>query len=307
VAEWWDMQAAGVRYREYAPCEALRGWVRALFSFSEPVEEPSRRAILVEVQFGPGERLCAPGFADAHSCIVFDFDKQYGPDGTWHPSSLLPRADLIGPMTFPGPLSVPVRAEGIGAYFCAGAVVPGAPAAELENRVFGLEDIWGRTGRQLAEDLWGARSEGARLDRLESALLERVAAARPARGESRDLSRMAAWIVENAGDVPVERLAEAAGLSRRHFTRVFRDTTGVSPKVYCQLARFRSALAHVGRGKSLGWAQVALQCGYADQSHMIAEFRRFSGLTPEALAQGRWFHPFLEGTARRQHGHRSFP
>jgi hypothetical protein len=31
---------------------------------------------------------------------------------------------------------------------------------------------------------------------------------------------------------------------------------------------------------------------------MIAEFRRFSGFTPDVLAQGQWFHPFIEGGRR---------
>ena len=34
--------------------------------------------------------------------------------------------------------------------------------------------------------------------------------------------------------------------------------------------------------------------GYADQSHMIAEFRQFSSLTPQELANRDWFHPFIE-------------
>jgi AraC-like DNA-binding protein len=41
------------------------------------------------------------------------------------------------------------------------------------------------------------------------------------------------------------------------------------------------------------WAEVAAELGYADQSHMIAEFRELSGLTPDALATQRWFHPFI--------------
>jgi AraC-like DNA-binding protein len=51
------------------------------------------------------------------------------------------------------------------------------------------------------------------------------------------------------------------------------------------------------------WAQAAAGMGYADQSHMIAEFRRFGGLTPHELASQDWFHPFIEraagGTALR--------
>jgi AraC-like DNA-binding protein len=39
---------------------------------------------------------------------------------------------------------------------------------------------------------------------------------------------------------------------------------------------------------------VAFEVGYTDQSHMIAEFRQFSSLTPHMLATERWFHPFIE-------------
>lgn len=42
------------------------------------------------------------------------------------------------------------------------------------------------------------------------------------------------------------------------------------------------------------WARVAMELGYADQSHMIAEFREFSSLTPHMLATERWWHPFIE-------------
>ena len=91
----------------------------------------------------------------------------------------------------------------------------------------------------------------------------------------------------------VNRLADAAGVSRQHLTRVFRETVGVSPKRYCRLARFQAGLAYAGAGDGVKWAQVAAELGYADQSHMIAEFRELSSLTPEALATQRWFHPFI--------------
>lgn len=68
---------------------------------------------------------------------------------------------------------------------------------------------------------------------------------------------------------------------------------GVSPKRYCRLSRFHAALAYAGAGSGLQWAEVAADLGYADQSHMIAEFREFSSLTPDALATQRWFHPFI--------------
>lgn len=292
------MRSGAVHYREYAPCGALRDSVRAVFSFSEAGEEPSSRPVLWEAQFGPGERLCAPSFADAHPCIVFSFERYYGPEGVWRSGSERSRGEVIGPMTAPGPPSVPARRESIGVYFRAGAVIPGASIAELENRVVALEAVWGGEGRQLAEEMSAMRSQTARIHRLESALARRMEARRQ-QNRWLDVPGMAAWILERRGLLPVERLAQSAGLSRQHFTRVFRSSVGVTPKVYCRLARLRPALAYVARGQKIDWAQVAAECGYADQSHMIAEFRRFTGMTPEALLQGRWFHPFMERAARQ--------
>ena len=100
----------------------------------------------------------------------------------------------------------------------------------------------------------------------------------------------------------VRRLADAAGVSRQHLTHVFRQAVGVSPKRYCRLARFQAGLVHAGVGAGVQWSRVAAELGYADPSHMIAEFRELSSLTPEALATQRWFHPFiLDARARRPH------
>lgn len=296
----WDVLSQAVLYREYSPCEALRGSVRALFSFSEPRPDASSALpILWEVQFGPGERSCAPTFADGHASIVFGFEKRYCPDGAWRPCSASSNGVLIGPTTIPGPPSVPYRAESIGAYFRVGSVIAGAPLSDFENRVIALEDLWGLEARRLAEDLNAIQSESARIARLEAALIRRITSLRPT-GTALDIPRVAAWIVSSGGRLTVERLAAAAGLSRQHFARVFHTNVGMPPKVYCQLARFQATLAHLQAGAEVEWAQVACEAGYTDQSHMIAEFRRFSGMTPEALRRDRWFHPFIERSVRRR-------
>src|SRR5579862_9470997 len=109
------MSGSAVCYREYPTCEALQGTVRAWFSFSEPVEiQSGTRPVSWELEFDAGERLCAPGFADGHACIVFSLEKQYCPDGVWHSCSESPRGDAIGPMTLPSPPSVPARRESVG-------------------------------------------------------------------------------------------------------------------------------------------------------------------------------------------------
>lgn len=296
------MSGGAVRYREFRPCGALRGSVRALFSFSEPIEESTSRPVALEVQFSSGERLCAPTFADAHVSIVFSFARHYCPDGMWRSALESSTGNAMGPMTTAGPPSVPVRPESIGVYLRAGCAIPGAPVTELENRVVSLEDLWGPAARELAEDLDAIRGETARIARLESALVRRITAQRPFE-PSIDIPSLTEWIAQSGGQLTVEHLADCAGLSRQHFTRVFRANVGVSPKAYCQLARFHSTLAYVRPGEDVEWAQVAAESGYSDQSHMIAEFRRFAGMTPEVLLHGTWFHPFIERRVRERRSH----
>jgi AraC-like DNA-binding protein len=62
-------------------------------------------------------------------------------------------------------------------------------------------------------------------------------------------------------------------------------------------------LAHAHAQGKVDWAQTALDLGYADQSHMIAEFRQFRGLAPQALASAHWFHPFIERAGRTMRNH----
>lgn len=193
---------ASVRYREYEPSKALRGHIRALFSFTESTEEYSTRPVLLDVKFDSGERVCAPTFADVHCCIVFTFAKHYCPDGAWREYCVVPRGHAMGPMTSPGPPTVPERAECIGAYFRAGAGIPGIPAVELENRVVALEGFCGEPGRRMAEELCDSRSEASRIDCLESALIQRIDAARRSQTTSLEISRLAAWVVESAGQLP---------------------------------------------------------------------------------------------------------
>ena len=290
-----DGLRAVVRYREYAPCEALRPFVRALFSFARPGErEAPEHRVIREVCFRAGDSFCAPLFADGHASIVFSFPRACRAGGVWEPYASDPHGEVIGPMTRVGWASLSERQEAVGAYLRAVSAwaLMGVAASALTDRVVPLEDLWGVCASAAAERFNECTPEAERIGELESTLQRRIARVQD-RSSAVDIARLAAWVVRNRGGVGVEELAASAGVSRQHLTRVFRKSVGVSPKRYCRLARFREALAYTD-DPGQDWAQAALEMGYADQSHMIAEFRCFSSLTPEQLARGRWFHPFIE-------------
>lgn len=289
------MFPAAVHYREFAPCEALREHVRAFFSFAPPLERaPGSRPLIRELRFGEGDLLGAPALADGHVSLAFSFEQGWACDGHWRRALSAPRGDVIGPMSAVGATSLDQIPEAVGVFLRAGhaCALIGAPPAELADRVVALEDLWGAAAAGLPAEL-AAAPESARINRLESVLLRRLVQA-PAAETALNAPGLAQCILRGRGRLKIERLADAAGVSRQHLTRSFREAVGVTPKLFARLARFQAGLAYAGCGAKVDWPQAALELGYADQSHMIAEFREFSSLTPQTLARQRWFHPFIE-------------
>jgi AraC-like DNA-binding protein len=81
------------------------------------------------------------------------------------------------------------------------------------------------------------------------------------------------------GPLSNRELASAAGTSVRTFERRFRDSFHLSPQQYIRKLRIREACRQlVFSTKSL--AEVALETGFADQSHFSHEFRRQMGRSP---------------------------
>lgn len=87
-------------------------------------------------------------------------------------------------------------------------------------------------------------------------------------------------IDRSRGEVRLPELAEAACLSNKQFQRVFSDYVGMKPKEFLQVVRFQYALSVLQRSPGMTFSRLAYECGYYDQSHLINEFRRFSGYTP---------------------------
>jgi AraC-like DNA-binding protein len=286
-------------YREFAPHAALQPYIRAVFSFIPGAEDTrlSRTRTSEFLAFG-GNATCPPILADGHACLSFTLGEVCHADGRWR-AAPTPYAGHIVGATHADSSGVE-RPSMIGAYFRAGGLpaFTSVPVDELTDRVVRVEDVLGPAAANVAARLAEA-SEAVRIDALESLLIERLREQRRPTA-SVDVAGLAASIEQSAGQVTVEQLAHEAGISRQHLTRLFRERVGVTPKLYARLARFQSGLAYAGAGEAADWVHAALALGYADQSHWIAEFKEFSGLTPHRFAARRWFHPFVERAVRVQ-------
>jgi len=91
---------------------------------------------------------------------------------------------------------------------------------------------------------------------------------------------------ETADDLSVTRLAEVAGIHPVYLTATFRRFFGVSISAYARQRRAERA-RHLLATSRLPLAEVALACGYADQSHFSRAFKSAFGITPAAYRRGR--------------------
>ena len=82
--------------------------------------------------------------------------------------------------------------------------------------------------------------------------------------------------------VSVDQLANEAGVSSRQLERRFLREVGVGPKLLGRIIRFQQVFRAVEH-RNAAWAEVAVECGYYDQAHLIRDFNQFAQQTPAVL------------------------
>jgi AraC-like DNA-binding protein len=193
-----------------------------------------------------------------------------------------------------------IRLTPIGAH-----LLLGTPMDLLTDRTLALEDVDSRFSRLLTEHAEATQARAARFDIVENIIATRLASAPP---PPAGLLHCWQMLEESANHVDLARLPKELGCSRRHLIAQFHKYFGMTPKMIARIGRFHQAVAaihHEGRrhpmpypeGKpyldrlvdanvgtatqrTMRWADLALRCGYYDQSHFINDFRSFSGLSP---------------------------
>lgn len=197
-----------------------------------------------------------------------------------------PASILTGVTTRAQVIDTDEQAYVAGVCFRPGGTVAfsGMPANELSDVDMPLDMLWAPSRvERLRSDLLEAPTPAAILDVIEVALREMW--------RDRGLHPAVAFALSAFRARPsVGRVADvtaAIGLSPKRFIERFRAEVGVTPKRYCRLLRFQHAVATAHGCAEVDWAGLALACGYADQAHLIHEFREFSGLTPTRYEAGR--------------------
>jgi hypothetical protein len=137
----------------------------------------------------------------------------------------------------------------VGAQLRPGACLPlfGAPANELAARHTALEDLWGADAMFVHDRIFSARDAAQQLDIFEAMLVEhlpRVRGVHPA---------VAQALAGFSATSSVDAMVAASGYSHRHFIQLFEHETGLTPKRFCRVQRFRKLLADAAAFPALSW------------------------------------------------------
>jgi AraC-like DNA-binding protein len=208
-----------------------------------------------------------------------DEDRHVFDRANYRPQRSYRRSWLSGPHSEFIVIDTAPNASMIGAHFRPGganAFFP-LPLGELRNNVLDLDVFWKSAADSLRDQLLEAASPTEKFRIFEDALLARC---RSVESTHRAVSHALDCFMREPGGAAIGTVADRVGFSPRHFIELFNDQVGMTPKVFCRVRRFQRALYQIHRHRDFAWADLAVDCGYYDQAHLIHDFKEFCGMTP---------------------------
>jgi AraC-like DNA-binding protein len=149
---------------------------------------------------------------------------------------------------------------------------------ELTDSAIALADLSRRLFRELerVRHLSSLPQALAALDPILHAFAEQT------RIDDNPVSYAVSAIERTNGLMSVRDVADRIGWSTRQLQRRFKESVGISPKLFGRMQRFQRVFRSM-ESPAPDWVNAAVRCGYYDQAHLIRDFREFSGKTPTAL------------------------
>jgi len=268
-----------MRYSEIKPTARLRPFVECFWTLEGNGS----------VDASPAERILPDGCVE----LILNFGDRFLQhfDGE---RELQPRNFLVGQMTGPILISPCGAVELLGVRFQPGGTRPflDVPAHEVTDRVVDLGGLSGKLERGLLRACVDARTLNDKVAAADAFLSSRLSE----RKCDSPLLALAATIIDCRGLVSVDQLASDAGVSSRQLERRFQREVGLGPKLLARIVRFQQVFRAVEWGNA-AWADVAVECGYYDQAHLIRDFNQFAQQTPAVLFASQ--SPLAESFTRK--------
>jgi AraC-like DNA-binding protein len=188
--------------------------------------------------------------------------------------------DLIGPHHGPRVDNLAPGAMVIGVRLHPGAAaILGTPADEITDRQVPLEAFWGRAAGRLADQL-AEKESSEEMTSLLAAAFKRQARSSSA---ADPLAAELVGALQRDSTGRIDEIARDLFVSPRQLRRRCLHALGYGPKTLQRLLRFQRYLALSQLHRDVGIASLAIEAGYADQSHLTHEAVQLAGVPPAKL------------------------
>ncbi len=150
---------------------------------------------------------------------------------------------------------------------------------ELTNKSVALKDVYGLEAQEVIEkELKQCTDYSGKQEAIEKFLRKYFFLSNK---YQYGIVKQATYIIdESKGKCQIGELSDKLFMSKRQIERLFKQTVGISPKMYAQIIRFNSAMAELTEKRTL--TEVCYNYNYFDQAHFIKDFKRFTGMTPKS-------------------------
>ena len=146
--------------------------------------------------------------------------------------------------------------------------------SESTDRCVALEDLADKDISHLASQILAEQNVEKWITLAENFLLKKLGNHQP-----NDLQPIVRSMMSGMGGFDFSKLS----VSRRRIEQRFKNEIGISPRVFQRTIKINCIIQTLFNQPSLPLTSLAYRFGYADQSHMIREFNRFSGYSPKAF------------------------
>lgn len=216
-----------------------------------------------------------------HSLIFYLRDRVASFSHVSHNASTLPRSIFVGPQLSRVDLTLGHDVTVVNVVFqpCGMHRLLGLPMHEMINRYFESSQILGKELGSLTDHLGELEEPDEIASEIQTYFLTRATKLKQPLPMDKALAQ---WV--NFGKaISVDTLASYACLGVRQLERNFQNRIGMGPKEFTKLVRFSRAWRMRELSPGISWGAIAYACGYADQMHMIRDFKHFSGATPTLM------------------------
>lgn len=155
----------------------------------------------------------------------------------------------------------------------------GISAFEVCDNIIDLEEISGKKSLEIEDKLAEAKTIQEKINLL-NAFFIALALKNNIKNELL-ISASINFILKNKGLISNSQLIKFTGYTERHIERLFLESIGISPKSFANIVKLHSFLQQIKTNtKKTNLTEIAYHAGYADQSHLIREFKKHTGMTP---------------------------